>query len=134
MKKIIIVLMLLLTAVVFAPSSSTLYVHASELTTEEIIQEQADYYGVSSVEMYRVAKCESSLLHEKNGVIVKGKAGEIGLFQYMPATFFWFSQMLGKKLDINSKYDQSRLTAFAFSRGLQNHWSCYKMLKKQGVL
>ena len=127
MKKLIIVLLLGI-VLSFVPSSSIKYVRAEESTTEEIIIVQARYYGVSAVDMLRVAKCESDLLQTKNGVIVKGQAGELGIFQYMPSTFKWFSQMLGEELNINSKYDQIRLTAFAFSKGLQRHWTCSRIV------
>ena len=71
-------------------------------------------YGVSGDWLLRVAICESEL----NPAAV-GRNGEIGLFQFMPST--WYAWGGG---DIWSVWEQADLAAWAFSAGLSHHWVC----------
>ena len=68
----------------------------------------------------RVIKCESGWDNSR-----KGKAGEIGIAQFMPSTFAWFSKESGFNGDIYNEEDQLRLTIWAFENGYSAHWTCY---------
>lgn len=57
-----------------------------------------------------------------------GKAGEIGMGQYLPLTWAYFNKLRGTNLDIKSGSDQLDMTIWAFRNGYQCHWSCYKLL------
>lgn len=66
---------------------------------------------------------------ESGGRNVYGDGGHAkGVFQYWQPTWDAFSKELGEKLDRDSTYDQIKLTAYAFSKGYQKHWTCYRML------
>jgi soluble lytic murein transglycosylase-like protein len=95
------------------------------VSLENEINKYADAYGADRKEMYAVMMCESAA-----STTVIGKAGEVGLFQYMPNTFRLFSEEINKPLDILSPRDQIELTAWAFSRGInyKKHWTCYRNL------
>ena len=56
-----------------------------------------------------------------------GEAGEIGIAQYMPKTFKWFSDISGIKGDINNPQDQITLMVWAFQNGYAGHWTCYRI-------
>lgn len=103
---------------------------ASAKTSTEWIEYWAKVYGVNPYQMISVAICESELntnaFNRTDGV-----GGSRGLFQYQTTTWNMFSQELGEELDIWSAYDQSKLTAYAWSKDRQNHWSCYKSLYKR---
>jgi hypothetical protein len=75
--------------------------------------------------IYDVIQCESSW--DNNA---KGKAGEIGIAQFMPDTWKLFSEKSGKHGDINNAEDQVDLMIWAFENNLQNHWTCYRNLYK----
>jgi len=79
----------------------------------------------------KVIECESQgLQHRADGSLVRGAAGEIGIAQFMPATWKWMEGEFYKEnqihLDINSAIDQLTLIQFAFNHHWQHHWSCYK--------
>ncbi len=74
-------------------------------------------------ELYRLVECESGFNAE-----ARGKAGEIGLFQYMPKTWIYFNQLRGTNLDIYSPEDQLSMTLWAWSKNYQEHWTCYKII------
>lgn len=67
---------------------------------------------------------------ESNGDNSKvGKAGEIGIAQFMPETFKLFSKMAGKEwLDIYSEEDQRYLLEWAIKNGYIHHWTCAKKI------
>lgn len=100
-------------------SSSVFFptVNPWEPTREQVIQEiyyWADYYGVSRETLYRVAQCESNFNPSAVGYF-----GEIGVFQFMPGTFYGYG-------DGDPWYykDNIRVAAMMFSQGLSYHWVC----------
>lgn len=56
-----------------------------------------------------------------------GKAGERGIFQWLPQTWRWY----GPRLGYTEEYAwdvvaQSRLAALAWSEGYQRWWTCWR--------
>jgi len=83
-----------------------------------------DTRTMGTIEMERVIQCESSGDNSK-----RGKAGEIGVAQFMPETWEWMSEKAGLKGDIYNEQDQRRLMEWAWENNLKHHWVCYKLLK-----
>lgn len=54
-----------------------------------------------------------------------GKAGEIGLLQYMPATWKAFNEKRGTELNIYKPDDQIKMTKWALENNLHFHWTCW---------
>ena len=78
----------------------------------------------------KVIRCESSGNHyNKDGNVLRGKAGEYGICQFMPATWNMFNLQRGTNLDIMIEADQLNMIVWAFENGHQNHWTCYRQLK-----
>jgi soluble lytic murein transglycosylase-like protein len=77
-------------------------------------------------ELLAVMNCESGFNQK-----AVGKAGEIGLGQFMPSTWRAFNTERKTDLDIRSLEDQVEMMEWAWKHGKQNHWTCYKMLTKQ---
>lgn len=90
------------------------------------IQRQAEAYKVSFHEMYVVAKCESGFDPKAHNP-ADPNSGSYGIYQYQLGTFKSFAEEMGREMDVHDPYDQIEVTAWAFSQGLQNHWTCYKM-------
>lgn len=97
-----------------------------ELSPDVYLQKYARVYGSNLDELRKVMHCESS--GKQRAVGDGGRA--IGIFQFHKQTWDMFSKKLGETLDINSYHDQTKLAAWAFSRGLQSHWTCYKLAVK----
>ena len=70
-----------------------------------------------------VIQCESGWDNSK-----RGKAGEIGLCQFMPKTWEYFNKLRGTNLDIYNEEHQLEMIYWAFDNNLQNHWTCYRIL------
>lgn len=70
--------------------------------------------------MFAVMMCES-----KGDAEVVSRAGNVGLFQYVPSTWraSWNSR---RDASITDPRAQIFATAEAWARGMQRHWSCYK--------
>lgn len=81
---------------------------------EAAIYDAAARYGTSGDWLVAVMYCESG--GDPNAV---GQYGEIGLFQYMPST--WYGWGGG---DIWNPWEQIEMTAWAFANGLSHHWVC----------
>lgn len=73
--------------------------------------------------VYDVIQCESGWRQE-----ARGAAGEIGIAQFMPATWKYFNDIRGTSLDIYSSDDQLDMIIWAFNNGYQSHWTCYRNL------
>lgn len=72
----------------------------------------------------RVVACESGWDNS-----ARGKAGEVGLAQFMPDTWRWMSGLAGFYGNIENEKDQLTLMVWAFNHGYANHWTCYRLLK-----
>ena len=83
-------------------------------------------YTVGAI-MAKVVQCESGWNHyDKNGEVIRGKAGEYGIAQFMKSTWDWFNELRGTNLNILNREHQLELMEWAFSEGLASHWTCYK--------
>ena len=100
----------------------TMPLERTELPIRDKIRLAAEKYGISYKWLLNVLICESNLNNE-----ARGKAGEIGIAQFMPATFYSFAQIKGlKNPNIHDEFQQIDLTAWAFANGLSYHWTCDK--------
>ena len=61
----------------------------------------------------------------------KGKAGEIGILQFMPKTFEFFSRKYNLDLDIYNPNDQILLAKLMIDENPKNvwHWTTYKFCR-----
>lgn len=104
-------------------------VEAEEVPLQETYKRYADVmantYGVSAKTLRSVIQCESGWNQS-----ARGKAGGIGIAQYMKKTWNLFEKEFGEDLDIYSARDQLKLTAWAFSEGKQKAWTCWRKLTK----
>jgi len=73
--------------------------------------------------MDKVILCESSWDNSK-----RGKAGEIGIAQFMPQTWEWMCELADFRGDIYNEQDQLKMIQWAFENGYAKHWTCYKIL------
>ena len=89
---------------------------------KDLIRQYSALYAVSYEEMRRVMMCESS--GKIDAVGDNGKA--FGLFQFHENTFKMFAKDLGEKLEWKNPEHQIKLASFAFSKGKQTHWTCWK--------
>lgn len=89
-------------------------------TIEGLIVSSALRHGVSVEKMLRVARCESNL----NTKAVGDGGRAYGVYQYHSPTFQSFSNLYGVTYDYHSPTDQIDLTGWAFSQGLDTHWTC----------
>ena len=90
---------------------------------EEIESAVRQEYPEDPDYLLAVINCESGLDNTKIG-----KAGEIGLAQFKIGTWIAFNKMRGTDLDIYNPYHQAELMVWSFRNGLQNHWSCVKLI------
>lgn len=79
------------------------------------IANAAAYYGVSYSTLMRLAACESDYVTD-----LVSWAGAIGVFQFLPDTFYDFSSG-----DVWSVHDQAYAAARAISRGYGWYWDCW---------
>lgn len=102
-----------------------------EYSNIELIDYFAKKYNIDKTMFLKVAKCESKLnpkaIHYNDGG--KGKHS-VGIFQFQEKTFLTWEKKLGEDLNYGSAFDQIKLASFMWSKGQQNQWSCYRMLKK----
>ena len=124
---IILIILLLAGYIIFRPKPAP----KIETTLNEcfIYQTRTPYYPTPQTlgaVISEVIECESGWQHYKNGKIIKGKSGEIGICQFMPATWKMFNEERGTDLDIMDKEDQLDMIEWAFENNKQNHWTCYK--------
>lgn len=100
-------------------------------TNEDYIVEFSRYYGSDEKELLRVATCESKLGQDRIG----DGGHAIGLYQYWQDTFNQFEKLIGEDLNIDSNYDQAKLTAFIFAKYPQykTRWTSYVAMQKGGV-
>ena len=91
-----------------------------EMPVRDRIRLAAEKYGISYKWLLNVLICESGLKNE-----ARGKAGEIGIAQFMPATFYSFAKIKGlENPNILNEDQQIDLTAWAFSQGKASAWTC----------
>lgn len=71
----------------------------------------------------KVILCESS---GRNNAV--GKAGEIGLLQFQPATWELWTDKMNKDLDINNPEHQIEVYFWALNNGYSRHWTCLRRI------
>lgn len=94
------------------------------------IKAYASVYKVSEEELIALAQCESGMNPEAfNPKDPKG--GAYGLYQYLKPTFLKFAKESKiKNLEYKNWKSQAELTAWAWDKGLQNHWkNCYYFIR-----
>ena len=89
----------------------------------ELIDRAAADYGIPGAARHlrAIAWCESRFFPGA----YNRSSGASGLFQFVPTTYRWMSEMAG--LPGTSPYDPwaaSRVAAWAFAHGYARHWSC----------
>ena len=113
--------------VAFAPTPARAYSYA-----EWAIGIWSARYGLNADYMVGVAQCESSL----DPTAYNGASGATGLFQFVPATYYWLRDQ-GLNQDptyvegdftetrgIDSIGAQAHVAAWAFAHGYGSLWSC----------
>lgn len=90
------------------------YLSCAPAWIAKTIRGAAARHDVSADWLIRVAACESDF--NPNAV---GNAGEIGIFQFLPQTFY--DNGGG---DIHSVYDQAEVAATMFANNLSGQWTC----------
>lgn len=83
-------------------------------------------YNVSVATLTRIAMCESGMKQTyEDGYPVLGQQQEIGVFQFMPRTFYgWARQMGLKNPNILDWEDQANVAAWGISQGKKDAWVC----------
>lgn len=99
---------------------------AVEPTTIDKIKEAvvtiAYKYGVENSQLIQTLKCESGFDNTR-----VGKAGEIGIAQFMPSTWALWNKQRGINLNIHSIRDQLDMMSWAFKNHLEPNWTCWKI-------
>jgi soluble lytic murein transglycosylase-like protein len=97
-------------------------------SVDELIALYAKEYGVSEAQLRGTIKCESGFnpnAHNKSDP----QGGAKGIAQYLQPTFNGFVRESGfTDMDVWDAEDSIKLTAWAFSRGYQHHWTCWRNL------
>lgn len=113
-----------------APAVMTDEPEQPPLTIEDRIRLAANQYEVDPEQMIKVMMCESggnpSAINHGDAEIT-GKPS-YGLFQFQPTTYRLWAAEIGEVRDIMDIDGQIRVTAYAFSKDRQWHWSCFNKL------
>ena len=98
----------------------------------QVLGSMTGKYLSISEEQRGTIRCESTWKHlNKDGTILRGKAGEYGICQFMWDTFELFKRQSKKTdLSIYSASDQIELMTWAFEQGeeYKRHWTCWRDL------
>ena len=79
--------------------------------------------------MFETVQCESNFhQYALDGNLLKGQAGELGLGQFMPTTWYWMNELRGLSLNIADPIDQLNMMRWAFEHGYADLWTCYRQL------
>lgn len=82
---------------------------------------------VDNPEIKPVIECESGTKqYEEDGSLRMGKAGEVGIAQFLPSTWDWMNGLRKTNLDIRNPLAQINMMDWAFTNGYASHWTCYK--------
>lgn len=80
----------------------------------------SQWYGANPYQLLRVGECESELTP-----YALGKQGEVGPFQFHPRGIWWSTPQAAKGYSMWDVEANVAAAAWAFSRGLQSHWTCW---------
>ena len=100
-------------------------------TTEDVIKQIKQ----APPEIQKVAWCESRWKQfDDKGNLIRGKAGEVGLLQYLPSTWSawnWSRKLEGlTQLNIGVASHQIEMAKWAWANGInyKSQWTCYRHL------
>jgi hypothetical protein len=82
-----------------------------------------DLIPENDVILRQVINCESG--GNENAI---GKAGEIGILQFMPSTWRVWTEKMGKNLDINNPEHQIEVYNWAMKNGYAHSWTCFRQI------
>ena len=80
---------------------------------------------------YTLGSLGEAIIHceSKGNQNAVGKAGEIGVAQFMPETWEWMCELADYRGDINNEEDQRYLLAWGLDNGYADHWVCFRHIK-----
>jgi hypothetical protein len=96
---------------------------------DALIKAKAEHYAVNTLHYAKTIQCESRGKLEAIG----DHGAAYGPLQFHAQTFVWMKAMAIKdgepfeNFSYKNPEDQITLGAWAFSKGLQKHWSCYSI-------
>lgn len=94
-------------------------------TVSETIVKWATTYNTSSVDLIRVAKCESGLNPKALNPKDTDGLPAYGLYQFKKGTFLYFAKAANiDNPDIWNTEHQAQSAAYAFSVGQKKQWGC----------
>lgn len=97
---------------------------SSKECINRLVDKFSSIYAINGEDLKKVIQCESSYKVEAVGD--GGRARN--LLQFHKPTFDLYSKKFGEELDYNSGYDQIKLASWMWSKGLQYHWSCARIV------
>ncbi len=128
-KFIVVCILLFLTFFVILHAFPTKVAYARTVPVEETYLDLAIKYQVDYNLMRSISSCESGGSMEAIG---DGNRA-FGEFQYHVGTWENFTKRMGENLDITSRYDQWKVTAWALSNGHGKHWTSYVAIQNGGT-
>lgn len=130
----ITMVLLLITSLLVTPQRT---ISVEPKIQETSPQEQAEFfaqqYGVDSLLVKKIIKCES-----RWDINAEGDSGlSNGIAQFQKSTFERMEKEFVKDyrhdLDYNSSFDQIKLLSYAISKGWGNEWTAYRAIKNGGT-
>lgn len=106
--------------------SSILPLEAAGPTRADVVgwtYRYAAYYGTNPAVLLAVARCESRF-----APYAVGRAGEAGPYQFHPRGLWWGTPQARAGYSRWNPEATTAAAAWAFSRGLGRHWTCYRIL------
>ena len=108
-----------------SPGAAPSETEAARATRQDVINwiyEYAAIYRVNPQLLLAVGQCESGL----QPYVRDGRAGEVGVFQFHPRGIWWNTPYARMGYSARDPETNVAAAAWAFSRGYQSHWSCYR--------
>lgn len=108
-------------AVIRLSSFGATVAHAKEPSVIELIEQNADEYGVSRTLMTAMADCESDFNPKASSKISSAR----GLYQYIRGTWAEYVQKRGLNWTLEDRFDADKsadMTAYIISKGGLRHW------------
>lgn len=82
------------------------------------------YGAIITPQSEKIIECESRWNEN-----ARGKAGEIGIAQFLPKTFYWMSELSGIEGSIYDPEIQVKILNWALENNLGKYWTCFKYAK-----
>lgn len=96
--------------------------NASVNDLKRYLGDVAVIYGLDYQKMYEVINCESGWRPEASNRV------SFGIAQFTRPTWQWMNEMRGMNADYTNAYFQLEMMGWAWNRGLERHWDCYRMM------